>query len=813
VVSVARVAAQTGQWSAPIAWPLVANHAALLTDGKVLVWSDQLNVTPRVWDPANGALTTASQISTNIVGSAQALLADGDVAIIGGRLTNGTGIQDAHNYDRGVTSWFPLQYMTQPRDEASAVLLGDGRLLAISGERIPGQATDEPEIITPGSAWSVLEFAVLALPRTPWVFQLSTGKVLVAGPDHATRRLDVSGDGSWSAVDNMLAGSRDAGTAVLVPGATDRVLAIGGRDPAVTSCELLDLPTTNSWSAAASMARARRHHNATLLADGSVLVTGGTLTGDNAAYSVLAAERYLPASDTWTTLASMSMSRRRGSVALLLPDARVLCAGGGTGAAGSELHADAEVFSPPYLFLGPRPTVTLAPANVSYGGGFTIDTPQAQDIADVWLVRSGSAARGFNSDQRAVSLSFTAAPGRLTVTAPGNGNAAPPGMYLLFLVNDAGAPSLGQIVRLAVGNPTPIAPDITSAAPTETRVSAPFTYLPAASGTQPMTWSLTTAPAWLAVSPSTGAVSGVPTTTGQFNVTLRAQNSGGFDTQSWVLTVTSGSGVRSVIPLGATWRYFKGTANPPSNWATIAFNDATWLTGPSGFGFGDNDDATVLSDMINVYSTVFTRKTFTCYNVNTVSKVSILYEFDDGFAVYLNGTRIFAQNAPATIVNTSLATSSHEAGPTLFRQDLTDPATRALLVNGTNVLAAVGLNQTLSSSDVTLKITLELTGGTDTPIDAGPETAASFAGAGPNPFASETVVRFAVARAGDARLDVWDAAGRWVRRVDATRLAAGPHALAWDGRDARGVRVAPGVYFYRLQAPDLDRHGKLTVAR
>jgi hypothetical protein len=285
----------------------------------------------------------------------------------------------------------------------------------------------------------------------------------------------------------------------------------------------------------------------------------------------------------------------------------------------------------------------------------------------------------------------------------------------------------------------------------------------------------------------------------------------------WTLQVVASTSVRTVTPLGTMWRYFKGTAKPPANWAALRFADGGWLTGPSGFGFGDNDDATVLSDMEDNYTTVFTRATFQVFNVGTVTKVSILHEYDDGLAVYLNGTRIFSRNAPPTIINTSTATSSHEASQNLLRQDFTDAPTRALLVNGDNVIAAVGLNQSLNSSDVTLKVVLELTGGTATPVDAGGEAAVPAAAAlesvGPNPFAGATQLRLRVAAPGAAHWRIYDPAGRLVRCITAANLPSGSHALHWDGAGSDGAAVAPGVYFYRLQAPGLERSGKLVRTR
>ena len=812
LAGVVNVRAQSGQWAGPYAWPFAASHAVLLANGKVLVWSDATGTTPRLWDPVANSLATAPQINTVIAGAAHAVLADGDIAIVGGRSTGGASLVDAHAYDSAAPSWSALPNLAFARNNATCLLLGDARLLALAGDAQPGQAVTTPEVALPGQPWSDLALALLALPNPVWAFSLSNGDVLVAGPDANARRLDPAGFGAWSAVATMNLNGREAGSAVLVPGMVDRVLATGGHNPATSSCEMLDLQTSGAWEEADTMTRARRHHTATILADGTVLVTGGTLVDDASEHAVLPAERYVPAANTWTALASMTVPRRGGSIALLLPDARVLCAGGGDGTPGSELHADAEIFSPPYLFLGARPTITTAPATLVYGGGFTVDSPQATQIADVWLVRAGSVSRGFNSDQRAVRLGFTTAPGRLTVMAPADGSVTPPGTHLLFLVDDAGIPSVAKVLRLDVGMPQQIPPDIVSIAPTTAVLNTPYVYVPSASGTTPMTWSCPTKPAWLSVSPSTGSVAGVPTQTGPFTVTLRADNAVGADTQTWTLTVSNNTNTHNVIALGAPWRYFKGLTNPGATWATPSYNDAAWLTGPSGFGFADNDDATVLSDMQGNYSTVFTRTTFPLYNVNTVSKISILHQYDDGLAVYLNGTHILSLNAPTTITNTSLATNTHEAGSNLIRQDFVDAATRALLVNGTNLLAAVGLNSSLSNADFTLKVTLEITGGTDTPVDALVLPAIAF-GVEPNPSRGAVRFSFGATRAGDATLDVYDVGGRWLRTLGMRSIPTGTHVLTWDGEDAAGRATPPGVYFYRLQAPGLDRSGKLTRTR
>ena len=194
----------------------------------------------------------------------------------------------------------------------------------------------------------------------------------------------------------------------------------------------------------------RRQHNATVLPDGTVLVTGGQREGAFNApldeVGVREAERYDPRTGQWTTLAAMQRPRAYHSTALLLPDGRVLVAGGGAPARVNEQNA--EVFSPPYLFKGPRPKITVAPKTVAYGQSFVVETPSAVDVGAVRLIRLGSVTHSFNMNQRLSTLRFSASATGVTVTAPANKNVAPPGHYLLFIVTREGVPSLARIVTV-----------------------------------------------------------------------------------------------------------------------------------------------------------------------------------------------------------------------------------------------------------------------------------------------------------------------------------------------------------------------------
>jgi hypothetical protein len=183
--------------------------------------------------------------------------------------------------------------------------------------------------------------------------------------------------------------------------------------------------------------------NTVVLPDGQVLVVGG---GAVFKYSgpVKVPELYNPVTETWAVMAPQQAGRMYHATALLLPDGRVLSAGQDNG----PLARHGEIFSPPYLFRGARPTISGAPASVSRGGQLQFTSPDAADIAKVVLIRPGSSTHEIDTDQRSVPLSFTASGITVTAQVPGNANDAPAGYYMLFAVNRSGVPSVAPWVHI-----------------------------------------------------------------------------------------------------------------------------------------------------------------------------------------------------------------------------------------------------------------------------------------------------------------------------------------------------------------------------
>ncbi len=172
------------------------------------------------------------------------------------------------------------------------------------------------------------------------------------------------------------------------------------------------------------MKSARLNANGVLLPDGQLLVVGGNASGTETG-PVMSPELFNPTTETWTTLAPHQVNRTYHSTALLLPDGRVFVGGGENPEKTAQNKA--EIFSPPYLFKGPRPTISAPPSTVGYGQAMTITTPAAASITSVTLVKAGAVTHQIDADQRSVPLSFTKSAGSLTAQVPSNANFAPPG--------------------------------------------------------------------------------------------------------------------------------------------------------------------------------------------------------------------------------------------------------------------------------------------------------------------------------------------------------------------------------------------------
>ncbi|GAA3931812.1 galactose oxidase early set domain-containing protein [Hymenobacter algoricola] len=454
---------------------------------------------------------------SNIFCSGHTLLEDGRLLVVGGHYSDGVidrsgaqnpvnfpgldyippgsgnvngyiGIRDGNlfhytgNYSTSSSPWQPnVQPMSYRRWYPTATTLSNGDVLVIAGQRYGGPIgtgttvqAEIPEVFhAAGNTWGDLPDASRPLPLYPWMFLAPDGQVFNAGPNidtgflnPTTAPIGTTAAGKWGSTLYPAPHGhyREYGSAVMY--APGKILILGGGlgNTITATTEHVDITTSGvatflPATSTASMRYARKHLNATLLADGTVLVTGGMRdnSSDSDISAVLPAELWTPPTfgspgGTWTTLAAMDVPRLYHSTAVLLPDATVLSVGGGQGGVFQD-HPDYEIFTPPYLCQGlTRPQISSAPQAVAFGQSFTITVPGASDIArfgKVTLVRLSSVTHSFNMNQRFLPLTPTAATGTtLSLTAPADSRQCPPGHYMLFVLDANGTPSQASILSI-----------------------------------------------------------------------------------------------------------------------------------------------------------------------------------------------------------------------------------------------------------------------------------------------------------------------------------------------------------------------------
>jgi galactose oxidase-like protein/Big-like domain-containing protein len=475
--------ATKGQWGPVVDWAIVPLHMSLLPNGKIFAWgktdvADSMGM-PRVWDPAQGPPSTATMIDVNemLFCAGHTLMADGSLMIAGGHHMDDAGIKVTYFYGQN-GSWTKGPDMANGRWYPTLTVLPNGNVLTMAGRNEAGTVVRTPELWN-GAGWAQLTGAgQLEIPYYPrnFVDPIRNGQIFYAGERIMSRWFSYGALGGWtSGPQHIYRFNRDYGTAVMYD--AGKILYAGGggdlnwpsagdaRASAPTAtAERIDLnQAAPQWQSAGSMSAPRRHLNSTILPDGQVLITGGTRGGGfvniDPGLAVKEAEMWNPSTGQWTTLAANQVMRVYHSVSLLLPDGKVLhgasgdamAAQPGGGVVPVPKEKNHEIFSPPYLFkslTGSRPTITSAPASVGYGEAFSVVTPYAAQITDARWIRLGSVTHAFDMSQRANTLSFTRTATGVEITAPANPNLAPPGHYMLFILNRNGVPSEGKIIKV-----------------------------------------------------------------------------------------------------------------------------------------------------------------------------------------------------------------------------------------------------------------------------------------------------------------------------------------------------------------------------
>jgi hypothetical protein len=458
--------ANVGMWSAPQSLGMLAIHAAMLNTGNVLLWGYPVGRVggpspARILNPTTGSLTDVTvPWPIDIFCSAHSFLPNGTLLVDGGtddaQYPSDSGITNTTFFTPSTNAWSTGPAMNYARWYPSTLAMPNGTILAVSGAAQNGTTIEtELESYNPTTnAWTVLPTSANIAPPVdlyPLMLVLGNGNVFYAGARPNSTEFNPTTN-TWSAVATMNFGTRDHAAAVLEPG-EQKVMIVGGAgndvggggDPTNTT-EVINLTAaTPAWTYGTPLNIARFNFNLLYLPDGTLMIVGGDQS-QHYSSPVFQPELYSFSTNKWTLLPPQNAVRAYHATALLLPDGRVLSAGSDSG---TQLENTYEFYSPAYLSKGARPTITSAPSTITYGKKFTITTPNAAGIAKVALLRAGTTTHTVPlDDNRYLTLTFTAGTGELTVTPPANANLAPPGYYMLAILNTAGVPSVMPFVNV-----------------------------------------------------------------------------------------------------------------------------------------------------------------------------------------------------------------------------------------------------------------------------------------------------------------------------------------------------------------------------
>ena len=472
-----------GQWATlTVQMPINPVHMALMNNGKVLIVSGSGNVPTNtsyaagVFDPKAGTITT-QPLGWDMFCSGMAILPDGRPFVVGGTVQYDPflGAITTSAYDPVAGTFTDQQSMAHGRWYPTIISLGDGRLMTFSGLDENNATNTTVEIYKPGTGWSQPYTAPWTPPLYPRLHLLPNGTVFYSESGTSSNIFDPSTQ-TWTlnVAQTNYGTTRTYGTSVLLPltpanNYQPKVMIMGGGNPATATTEIIDLSAASpQWVYGPSMSQPRVEMNATILPNGKVVAVGGSANDEDGSTASFNADIYDPSSNTFTTGAPNAFPRLYHSNSLLLPDATLLVAG--SNPARGTYEQNTEIYSPPYLFnadgsAATRPTIAgITPSTVAYGGSFNVQTPDAANVSSVVLMRPAAVTHSFDMEQRLVGLSFTAGNGVLNVTAPSNGNIAPQGYYMLFILNSSGVPSVASFIQITPSNDAPPTATITSPA-------------------------------------------------------------------------------------------------------------------------------------------------------------------------------------------------------------------------------------------------------------------------------------------------------------------------------------------------------------
>jgi Galactose oxidase-like, Early set domain len=481
-----------GEWEImPMASPARAMHTVVLHDGRVLLIAGSGNNTDlfaagtfktAIYDPMTG---TFAEVATpaDLFCAGHVQLADGRVLVMSGNLdypdaagTHGyEGLKDSYIFDPATNSYTRINDLHEGHWYPSATILGNGDVISLGGlkEDSTGSVAVEyynaaqgrwQELWETNQTWSFWGLY-------PTMILLQDGRLFYSGSHVFGDNIPGPGAAIYDYAANTITpvpglrepNRRDQSMSVLLPPAqAQRVMIAGGGNintnpEPLRYTDIIDLTAPSpAYTAGPDLPRAKlptgeyqaagqgkMYVSLVILPDGTVLETGGALY--NRSDPVFGASIYDPVTNQFTPVAADPLPRGYHSSAVLLPDGRVMAFGDNPADGSYELRVT--LYSPPYLYAGPRPQIlTVASIQWAYGSTqqITVDGP----VAKASLIRPAAVTHSSDPNQRYIDLPMTVDGATIGLNLTSNPNLAPPGWYMLFVVSPSGVPSVATWVHV-----------------------------------------------------------------------------------------------------------------------------------------------------------------------------------------------------------------------------------------------------------------------------------------------------------------------------------------------------------------------------
>jgi hypothetical protein len=438
-------------------------------------------------------------IQGDVFCSGHAFLPDGKLLVAGGTfkydnsifgipLPPFRGTEQSYIFDQTSLEWERMPDMNSSRWYPSCIMMPDGSVVVVAGltKRFPWVFLNKIEVFALERKWTGLTDASHWLPLYPRLHLLPSGEIFYAGSfnTHYTFPFSVKAFPSatlniktkrWKTIGNPHNTNREEGTTVMLPltppDYTARILLIAGGTPqgkdAIRDVEIIDFSEDiPKYQQHYPLKHPRYYVYPVILPDKSILIVGGKsgqkghlhnnmpkhkhqhqhngdVEVDHHPDAILEPEILYPNANKWMPVADMKVDRLYHSNAILLPDGQVMTAGSNPQRLENELRI--EIFQPPYLFKGKRPKIKKTQREIQYGKSFEIET--SDNIKEICLIRPSVTTHCVNTEQRYVGLEFTKRDGNvIQASTPINKNLAPPGYYMLFIVDDNDIPSIAHFV-------------------------------------------------------------------------------------------------------------------------------------------------------------------------------------------------------------------------------------------------------------------------------------------------------------------------------------------------------------------------------